>query len=164
MTYMVEPWGKLQFIMTSLWDTWEAVTNAFDLTCCMVAIDGRGPDGQPRVRKHRDYSFPAAVARLPPVVSDFDPTSADVTRAMMRRRVFWQEQEDRTRERALKYADRGITSITYKRMEGPHQTFAATYLPRLDDLYAHPTPQLSVVLRARAHCQFGQQQFMYAFE
>ena len=127
--------GKLQFIMTFYWDTWQDVTGAFDLTCCMVAIDGRTANGRPRVCLHEDHTYLAAAARLPPLSCDL------VNRSRQQEEIvhsYWQAQERRTRQRVLKYQSRGAAIVEFIRVDASHPCcmFAAGYIPSLIGMHS----------------------------
>lgn len=153
-TCMVGSLGKLQFIVTPYWNSWQAVTGAFDLTCCMVAIDGRAPTGRPRVRLHSDYSYPAVVARLPPRVQ----ATAVV-------RGYWQSQEQRTALRVCKYRSRGVNRVTFDRVGTSHPalTFAAGYVPTLTEMAAGRFGKLGKTMDDRKAGVFGSWYFFYDY-
>ena len=150
--------GTLQFILSALWPTWEAVTDSYDLTCCMVAIDGRTPGGQPRVREGREHTWPAITAKLDPPPPEICSSSFGCEYALAR---LQETCRRRTLARIEKYRARGATSVAYAPQTAATRAFAAAYAPVIEELLrpgrwtVTPPPRCKAVLENRLSGRWG---------
>jgi hypothetical protein len=154
--------GTLQFILSSMHPTWEAVVDSVDLTCCMVAIDGRTPDGQPRIREGRAYTWPAITAMLDPARTAvrYDDRPPPVSEALARLR---ETCRLRTELRIKKYRERGATSVAIAPPTAATHAFAMAYAPVIEQLLrpgTWPLPRVKAILEDRLSGRWGMTQLV----